>query len=48
MFFKCPYMFTSMICNEPNTVETDIPPIMNNFQAVIFCLHHCWIMDDGH
>ena len=21
-------MFTSIICNEPNTVETDIPPIM--------------------
>ena len=26
-------MFTSMICNEPNTVENDIPPIMNNFQV---------------
>ena len=26
-------MFLSMIYNEPNTVETDIPPIMNNFQV---------------
>ena len=48
VFFKCQYMFTSMICNEPNSVETDIPPIMNNFQAVNFCLHQCWMVDDGH
>ena len=39
---KCAYMFTSMISNEPNTVETDIPPLTNNFQVyrtVYFCLH---------
>ena len=48
---KCAYMFTSMIGNEPNTVETDIPPIMNIFQvyrAVNFCLHQHWMLDDGH
>ena len=48
---KCAYMCTSMICNEPNTVETDIPPIMNNFQvyrAVNICLHQQWMLDDGH
>ena len=43
-------MFTSMICNEPNTAETDIPPIMNNFQVyrgVNFCLHQHWMLDNG-
>ena len=46
---KCAYMLTSMICNEPNTVETDLPPFMNNFQicrAVNFCLQWHWILDD--
>ena len=44
-------MSTSVICNGPNTVETDIPPIMYNFQvyrAVNFCLHQHWMLDDGH
>ena len=44
-------MSTSVICNGPNTVETDIPSIMNNFQvyrAVNFYLHQYWMLDDGH
>ena len=48
---KCAYVFTITICNEPNTVETDIPHMMNNFQvhrAVNFCLHQHWRLDYGH